>query len=263
MKYAKKMKLVPYYDNDTTKSTDIKPNENVEAKNNIISAVSTENFDEILYDNNLSNEQKIKLYLAAYAKYRDKYHPSKTEKKNSYIINQLSDTLKEYIDKSKEIEVKKEAITPIKKELEDSLSKDLNLEPKSSFDITEFLDQVRRSSHFPNNYNNNSYFNLNDSNYFDSIKNSTAQPTQNLLEHTMTPSGLITPSRPRVFSNKNKSPDEFHSQKKPKKSNVNTPSVSSKNIFNSKKRNSNMNPYYITDSFFTQGKEKKNYPINE
>jgi len=89
MKHTKKMMLVPFTQNVEKLNN---PNEN---------NTSIENFDDIL-DLSIDDDQKIKLYLNAFTKYRDKYHSSKIDRVDIKAIKELTEKLNEYIEKKVE-----------------------------------------------------------------------------------------------------------------------------------------------------------------
>ncbi len=89
MKHTKKMMLVPF-------------TQNVEKLNNSNeNNTSYENFDDIL-DLSIDDDQKIKLYLNAFTKYRDKYHSSKIDRIDIKAIKELTEKFNEYIEKKVE-----------------------------------------------------------------------------------------------------------------------------------------------------------------
>jgi hypothetical protein len=106
MKHAKKMQLVPYIN-------EIDNNNNKEIS---ITKTNNEHFDTILNMSNLNDEEKIKLYLNSFAKYRDKYHASKIEKEDIKILKELIKKFEnfmeqhDHINKNIKVEEKEEEI---------------------------------------------------------------------------------------------------------------------------------------------------------
>ena len=121
MKNFKKMMLVPYQEKLVESSDDNYPE-------------LDKNVTKILRNKDLNDEDKIKLYLAAFAKHRDKYDPAKYTRKDLEFLKEIKESMKDLVDeknqspsiKQEDDEYRKNITQEIKNILEKSVKQEPN-----------------------------------------------------------------------------------------------------------------------------------------
>ena len=113
MKNFKKMVLVPYKESQVY--------ENALNVTESFPEVS-EDITDILRNKDLGDDEKIKLYLSAYAKHRDKYNPAKTVRPEILALDKISSELKQVKENNNNAtEELKTHYSNFKKELQESI----------------------------------------------------------------------------------------------------------------------------------------------